>query len=516
MKTTTQSRLAPTAALMLLFAAAPASAQSLVAATAALDRGDYEVALQELRPLGEKGDAEGQYLLGMMFLHGHGVEQDDQEALAWLQKSADQDIAHAQASLGNMYRDGRGVSKDLGKASSLFRKAAEQGDPWGQFLLGTSYEFGEGVEVDPSAAVLWYGKAAAQGLPIGKTYLATMLRFGLGVEKDLEEAARLYREAAEQSEPGAQLALGQVYMLGHGVQRDVEEALKWVRMAAEQGDADAQYQLARYYEDPGLKPDQAEARSWYEKAAEQGHLEAQMRLAALTRNAPVEGHTPRADTSSSSDPAIGTAAATARAGRLDADQVHLIVDRVAAGKGAVSIDSPVNDPKIVFVFHEPRATVSDRTREDVFTGEEAYVGSIIHCAMTVDFFTTILDRKVHVGASAGPTFPQTLVAKLTGPRGVESYNLWTGGFSSSNILETSLSGGELSLTTGSTEAIAHVRAGEYASRSEADAAAATVCRMDDVKSIELANFEGFSEGFLIEGETKRTPFFSFSALYLIP
>ncbi len=46
--------------------------------------GDYEGALEEIRPLAERGDPGSQFLLGVMYAEGRGVPWDEVKALAWL------------------------------------------------------------------------------------------------------------------------------------------------------------------------------------------------------------------------------------------------------------------------------------------------------------------------------------------------------------------------------------------------------------------------------------------------
>ena len=55
---------------------------------AAYDRGDYETALREWRPLAEQGDANMQAILGAMYSEGLGVAQDYAEALKWYRRAA--------------------------------------------------------------------------------------------------------------------------------------------------------------------------------------------------------------------------------------------------------------------------------------------------------------------------------------------------------------------------------------------------------------------------------------------
>ena len=46
--------------------------------------GDYEGALEEIRPLARRGDPGSQFLLGVMYAEGRGVPWDEVKALAWL------------------------------------------------------------------------------------------------------------------------------------------------------------------------------------------------------------------------------------------------------------------------------------------------------------------------------------------------------------------------------------------------------------------------------------------------
>ncbi|MDA0740161.1 MAG: tetratricopeptide repeat protein, partial [Nitrospirae bacterium] len=78
----------------------------------AYERGDYETALKEWRPLADQGNATAQLNLGFMYDNGQGVPQDDQEAVKWFRRAAEQGDADAQYNLGLMYRTGQGVPQD--------------------------------------------------------------------------------------------------------------------------------------------------------------------------------------------------------------------------------------------------------------------------------------------------------------------------------------------------------------------------------------------------------------------
>jgi TPR repeat protein len=80
---------------------------------AAYNRGDYETAFQEIKPLAEQGHSTAQYNLGVMYSKGRGVTQDYLEAVKWYREAAEQGDALAQFNLGLMYDIGKGVPKTM-------------------------------------------------------------------------------------------------------------------------------------------------------------------------------------------------------------------------------------------------------------------------------------------------------------------------------------------------------------------------------------------------------------------
>ena len=94
-----------TAAFLLCTAvAAPVMAQDYDKGLAAYNVGDFDTALEELRPLGEQGHAGAQFNLGLMYSYGVGVPQDYAEAVV---------LAHMWFNIGGANGDERG-SDDRG------------------------------------------------------------------------------------------------------------------------------------------------------------------------------------------------------------------------------------------------------------------------------------------------------------------------------------------------------------------------------------------------------------------
>jgi TPR repeat protein len=178
--------------------AAPVAAGMFEDAVDANARGDYVKALRLIRPLANDGDAIAQFNLGLMYVTGHGVQQDDSAAALWFRKAAEQGYAFAQSNLGALYRDGRGVTQDYTEAVMWFRMAADQGDAVAEFQLGDQYANGKGVPQDYSEAMIWFGRAAEQDHPIAMLYLGVMYAEGRGVPQDYVRAHMWFSLAAAQ------------------------------------------------------------------------------------------------------------------------------------------------------------------------------------------------------------------------------------------------------------------------------------------------------------------------------
>ena len=82
----------------------------------AAQSGNYIAALKEWRPLAEQGHSESQFVLGLLYRNGKGVEKDFSTAIKWYLLAAENGHAKAQAKLGYMYVNGEGVNKNYVRA----------------------------------------------------------------------------------------------------------------------------------------------------------------------------------------------------------------------------------------------------------------------------------------------------------------------------------------------------------------------------------------------------------------
>jgi len=130
-------------------------------AAAAFAAGDYAKALQQTRPLAEKGDPRSQYAMGVLYENGFAVAKDLKLAAAWYLKSAKQGNTDAQYNLGAMYEHGVGMPVNYPEAARWYRPAAEQGDIDALSNLGVLYQGGKGVPQDKVLAMALYNVSVA-------------------------------------------------------------------------------------------------------------------------------------------------------------------------------------------------------------------------------------------------------------------------------------------------------------------------------------------------------------------
>jgi TPR repeat protein len=198
-----------------------------------------------VRPLAQQEDPAAQYLLGKLYSSGEGVPLNEELAIEWWRKAAEQGLGPAQNELGVALADGWGVERDPQQAVAWLRKAAEQGMTTAQVNLGLMYLNGVGVRRSETEAVKLFRQAAEQGMGWAQYYLGIAYAEGRGVTPNRALAVQWTRRAAEQDYTQAQVSMGVFYMQGQAVRRDEGRAIYWFARAAQDGDEPASRQLER-------------------------------------------------------------------------------------------------------------------------------------------------------------------------------------------------------------------------------------------------------------------------------
>lgn len=130
---------------------------------AAVEAGDGVRATELLLGPAAAGDAEAQYLLGLLNDEGRGVPANATTAAHWYRLAATQGVAAAQNNLGLLFHSGRGVPRSFEEALGLFTAAAANGFAGANTNLGVMHLCGQGVPRDADRGVELLEVAAGGG-----------------------------------------------------------------------------------------------------------------------------------------------------------------------------------------------------------------------------------------------------------------------------------------------------------------------------------------------------------------
>lgn len=192
-----------------------------------------------------KHDAASCNSLGLIYLRGTGVAEDDSRAFAAFKQSCDGGNMPGCVNLGVLYTRGTGVAKDEVRAAALFQQGCDAGEAISCGNLANKYYFGLGVQADQNRAVILYRQACDGGSADACGDLGIMYRKGLAVRSDMVMAAQLFRKSCQGSVSKGCANLGLMYEAGTGVAADLPTAIGLYRWVCEGGEAFGCDQLKR-------------------------------------------------------------------------------------------------------------------------------------------------------------------------------------------------------------------------------------------------------------------------------
>ena len=178
-----------------------------------LDRGKYGLAKNPALAVryfhaASRSDPLATYNLGLLYLLGRGVEQNETAAMAYMRQAvAKQRIPQAYVRIGlDHYR-----RKKISEARRWFREAAQDNDPVGAYYVGRML-----VEDkrDYREAMSWLDKAAGRRNADAARLIAYLYENGLGMDKHLELAAGWTLIHMVLSQKGQALNLPRISLFG--------------------------------------------------------------------------------------------------------------------------------------------------------------------------------------------------------------------------------------------------------------------------------------------------------------
>ncbi len=217
----------------------------------------YQLYTQELENAEKRSEA--LYWLGIQELHGQGVAQDTDAAIAHLKEAAGRDYKPAVERLFHSYATGTGVSKDEAKALYFAQVLADKHHHGAMaFLLHNDFE-SKGEE---SLAQKYLLRACNLHHP-----LAMLKQARLIMDSRPEEALSMLQYAHTLGESRASIELARLEKR----QGNIEQMLSYLAQASELQNPEAALMLAEYYESVD---DEAKSKQWYVIASDQGLKEA--------------------------------------------------------------------------------------------------------------------------------------------------------------------------------------------------------------------------------------------------
>ena len=154
-----------------------------------VEQKEYQKAIKAFEFASKAGNLDALTALGVMYIGGIGVEQNNTKGYQYIREAADMSDPKAQYTLGALYYLGAGVKKDYKKAFNWLNLASEQNYIDAKYNLGVMYEFGEGVNQSYVNAYEYYLFAARRDNLESQIKVSDMYRDGIGTNKDLDKSA---------------------------------------------------------------------------------------------------------------------------------------------------------------------------------------------------------------------------------------------------------------------------------------------------------------------------------------
>ena len=125
---------------------------------------NYAQAIYWHKDLADKGWSESQLRLGLLYMDGHGVNQNTTEAIKWLKSAATQGDTNSHLMLGLIYFGELPNSQpDIPQAVQWVHSSAQMGNGQAQDTLARLYAAGKGVPKNFDIALEWAKRSVDSG-----------------------------------------------------------------------------------------------------------------------------------------------------------------------------------------------------------------------------------------------------------------------------------------------------------------------------------------------------------------
>ena len=204
---------------------------------------DFNAAAGMYQCAADLGVVTAHHNLGRLYLEGgRNFAKSIPDAIRHFELAAQGGVAASIGCLGMIYLKGNGVPENQGRAIELLSQASNLDDDHSANALATILDHQNGGISTPKTFAL-YRKAARSARELGHVMpiynLGLCFLSGNGVDKSLVKARRLFRKAANAGDADAAMNLGLIYLNGEGTPADPFEAMHWFNKSAQSGNKEA-------------------------------------------------------------------------------------------------------------------------------------------------------------------------------------------------------------------------------------------------------------------------------------
>ena len=205
---------------------------------------DIDKALSYYQQAGKGGDSQAYGILAEFYRQGKDCEQDIDQFIYWVNKGVEKNNPLCLHFLGCSYGYGFGSTWNQDLAIKYLTKSAEQGYVEAYKELGNIYMGLAGGKKNAQKAFYWYDKAAQKGNAEAQRSLGIMYYTGDGVKQDIDTAAKWFQQAWEQQDIPSLTYLGLIILQTANNDEEKEKGIQAIRLASNHRDLPALTQLA--------------------------------------------------------------------------------------------------------------------------------------------------------------------------------------------------------------------------------------------------------------------------------
>ena len=178
---------------------------------------------QQLLSDAQAGDAESQFNVGVCFATNNSGDQNNDQAIFWLRKAADNNHAGAQLEFEKILINGSGEKRNINEGLRYITRSAENGNSNAMIYLGVHNKNGDIITKDIEKSLYWFMQALTLHpdddlllMEIGQIYVDLLKP---------EESTEYFDKASDLGNPaGTVVALGVHVALGDSLLASIPEA----------------------------------------------------------------------------------------------------------------------------------------------------------------------------------------------------------------------------------------------------------------------------------------------------